>query len=151
VFDSDHIARYLVAAYDPADRLGVNRVDAPSLNRLAVVGGIMSNEVVLILARRGGLEDVEGVAYFRKLMSAMESGLAWLERAVDVDEAAFTYGDIATACMWQHLTHYGLVASPERFPRIAARVAFAMARPSVAATTPERSLAEAKAAGWQAG
>ena len=55
LIDSDHIARYLVAQFDPRDRFRVDTRDAAELNRLAVVNGIMANEVVLILAKRGGL------------------------------------------------------------------------------------------------
>jgi glutathione S-transferase len=149
VFDSDHIARYVVAAFDPEDRLGVRSDDPRDLNRLAVVHGIMANEVVLILAKRGGLADLEGVAYFRKLGAAIEGGLAWLDGHTDPDEARFDYGDITTICMWQHLAHYALATPLDRYPRIAARVARFADRPSIAATTPEASLAEATAAGWK--
>ena len=76
VIESDHIARYLVYQFDPTDRLRVCSETVPDLNRLAVVNGVMDSEVVLILAKRGGLMDLEGVVYFRKLMLAMENGLA---------------------------------------------------------------------------
>lgn len=149
IIESDHIARLLVARFDRADRFGVKSERIADLNRLAVVNGIMDNEVVLILAKRGGLTDVESVAYFRKLVAAMEGGLAWLDAKLDPDEAEFTYGDIATVCMWQHVSHYQLVPRLDRFPRIAARVARFADRPSLAKTAPEASLAEAAAAGWK--
>ena len=149
IIDSDHIARYLVALYDPADRLQVNSLAVESLNRLAVVTGIMNNEVVLLLAKRAGLADLETVAYFRKLRSAIDGGLDWLEARVEVDEPSFTYPDVALTCLWQHLVHYDLVPEPARYPRIAARVDQAMQRPSVASTTPARSLEDAAAAGWK--
>src|SRR5512143_1218173 len=63
VIESDHIARYLVATFDRKDWFEVNTTDVGQLNRLAVANGVMSNEVVLILAKRGGLTDVESVAY----------------------------------------------------------------------------------------
>ena len=155
ILESDHIARYLVGKYDPADRCGVRSEHPAHLNRLAVVSGIMNDEVVLILAKRGGVTDLDGVAYFRKLRTAIDGGLAWLD-----DDAAhepgrvddgFTYGDIATVCMWQHLRHYALVPDLDRHGHLAARVARFAGRPSVAGTTPDVSLAEATAAGWKAG
>ena len=33
--------------------------------------------------KRGGLEDIDGVAYFRKLRAAIEGGLAWLDVHID--------------------------------------------------------------------
>jgi glutathione S-transferase len=149
LIDSDHIARYLVSRFDPADRLRVRGEDVDGLNRLAVANGIMANEVVLILAKRGGLVDLDGVAYFRKLRAAMESGLGWLDARVDPDADGFDYGDVAAICMWQHVRHYALVPDLERYPRLAARVDRFATRPSVASTTPEASLAEATAAGWR--
>jgi len=150
LIDSDHIARYLVATFDPADRFGVHSTRADDLNRLAVVNGIMANEVVLILAKRAGLADLEQVVYFRKLASAIDSGLAWLEAHAVADASRFDYADITTICMWQHLVYYQLpmIAPLDRYPGIAAWVAQHAARDSVARTAPEVSLADAKAAGW---
>jgi len=149
MIESDHIARSLVGEFDPADRLGVRSERIEALNRLAVVTGIMNNEVVLLLARRGGLEDVAGVAYFRKLLQANDQGLAWLEGRVDPEREAFDYVDIATICLWQHMQHYAFMTNLERYPRIAARVARFAERPSVASTAPAVALAEAVAAGWK--
>jgi glutathione S-transferase len=122
LIESDHIARYVVAQFDPTDRFGVRSEHVDDLNRLAVVNGIMNNEVVLILAKRARL---------------------------DPDRDTFDYRDIATICLWQHLTHYRMAADPSRYPRLAARVARFSDRPSIASTAPEASLAEAAAAGWK--
>ena len=149
VFDSDHIARYLVATYDPKDNLRVRSERVRDMNRLAVVTGIMNNVVVLLLARRGGLADIDKVAYFRKLTTAIDTALAWLDGDADPEDESFDYRDIAMICMWQHLEHYGLVPHLEKHARVAARVARFAARPSVASTTPAVSLAEAAAAGWK--
>lgn len=149
VIDSDHIARYLVATYDPKDNLLVRSERIRDMNRLAVVTGIMNNVVVLLLARRGGLADLDKVAYFRKLTMAIDTGLAWLDGDADPDDESFDYRDIATICMWQHLEHYGLVPDLAKHARVAARVARFVARPSVASTAPAVSLAEAAAAGWK--
>jgi glutathione S-transferase len=134
LIESDHIARYLVGLYDPGDRFGVRSEDVRDLNRLAVANGIMDNEVVLILAKRGGLEDIEAVSYFRKLTASMHSGLAWLEANVD-DDPDLDYADIAAICMFQHATHYKLV-SLDAYTRLAARVGRFAARPSIAASAP---------------
>lgn len=137
VIESDHIARYIVAKFDPRDWFGVASVEVDALNRLAVANGVMANEVTILLAKRGGL-DITGAVYFAKLATAIEQGLAWLDARVAQD-APFDYRDIALICMWQHVEHYGLVAALERFPRIATRVAMFGDRPSVATTTPAES------------
>jgi glutathione S-transferase len=134
VVDSDHIARYLVGRFDAEDRFGVRSERVVDMNRLAVTSGVMANEVVLILARRGGLEDLESVVYFRKLFAAIGSGLQWLDARVD-DDPRFDWRDIALICMWQHLAHYKLVDLAP-YPKIAARVARFADRPSVASTAP---------------
>jgi glutathione S-transferase len=146
VIESDHIARYLVARHDPADRLGVRSEAVEDLNRLAVINGVMANEVTPILTRRGGL-DITGIAYFDKLFASIDSGLAWLDARSDPDAPGFDYRDLALVCAWQHLAHYGL-RPLEPYRRLAARVARFADRPSVASTAPQRSLDDAKAAGW---
>ena len=149
VIDSDHIARYLVTTFDPNDTLRVRSERVPDMNRLAVVSGIMNNVVVLILARRGGLADIEKVAYFRKLTTAIDTALTWLDGDADPDDESFDYRDVATICMWQHLEHYALVPDLARHGRLAARVSRFAARPSVTSTAPAVSLAEATADGWK--
>lgn len=151
LIESDHIARYLVSQFDPADRFGVRSERVDDLNQLAVLNGVMSNEVVLILAQRAGLARVEDVAYFRKLGAAIDAGLAWLDARTELERDSFDYRDIASICLWQHLTHYRMAADPERYPRLAARVARFSQRASIANTAPEASLAEATAAGWTPG
>jgi glutathione S-transferase len=146
LIESDHIARYLVARYDASDWFGVKSDEPSAMNFLAVANGIMSNEVVLILAKRGGLA-IDGVVYFDKLKAAIMEGLMWLEREIKLD-APMTWGDITLICMWQHLGHYKLVET-DRFVRIRERVGQFLSRPAVAATTPEASLAEATAGGWK--
>jgi glutathione S-transferase len=134
LIESDHIARYLVGLYDPDDRFGVRSERIGDLNRLAVANGIMDNEVVLILAKRGGLEDIEAVSYFRKLTAGIHGGLAWLDANVD-DDPDLDYADIAAICMYQHATHYKLVPL-DAYTHLAARVARFATRPSIAASAP---------------
>ncbi len=133
--ESDHIVRYLVGRFDPADRLGVKNETPDALNRLAVLNGVMANEVTLILAKRGGLEGVENVVYFQKLISAIDGALAWLDARTDPDAPGFDYRDIATICMWQHIGYYDL-RPLVAYGRLAARVARFAKRPSVVPSTP---------------
>jgi len=137
LIESDHIARYLVRTYDPDDRFGVRSERTGDLNRLAMANGVMANEVVLILAKRGGLADLERVVYFQKLALGIDNGLAWLDAHTDPDAPGFDYRDIATICMWQHVVHYAIATRLENYPRIAARVARFADRPSVATTRPQ--------------
>lgn len=143
VIESDHIARYIVETYDPADRFSVRVPSVAAMNRLAVLNGIMAHEVTLILARRGGLEDLDGVAYLRKLLRSIASGLAWLDRELEHGADGFDYVDIVTICMWNHIVHYQLVPGLDDYRGIAARAARFAGRDSVARTTPAASLAAA--------
>jgi glutathione S-transferase len=143
LLDSDHIARFLIQHYDARDRFGVLNTDPLELNRLAVANGIMANEVVLILAKRAGLEQLDEVVYFKKLGAAIRSGLRWLNEATPVVADSFRYADIATVCMWQHVVHYGLVPDLEPYANLAAHAERLAERPSIAQTTPAASLAEA--------
>ena len=147
VFESDHIARYIVGHFDAADRFGVRSEHVDAMNRLAAINGIMANEVTLILAKRAGGVDMTA-AYFGKLRAAMESALTWLDERTDVEHGDFDYRDIALVCMWQHLAHYELIDGIGRYRALATRVARFAARPSIAGTTPAASIAEATAAGW---
>lgn len=151
LIESDHIARYLVHRHDRGDPLRVLSEAPDDLNRLAVTNGIMANEVVLILARRGGLTDEEMArgAYFAKLTAAIHEGLAWLDARADRDAPAFDYRDATLVSMWEHLAHYKLVDGLDRYRALAARVERFASRPSVASTTPATSLADATAAGWK--
>lgn len=143
LIESDHIARYLVEKHDPVDRFSVRVPGVAAMNRLAVLNGIMAHEVTLILARRGGLEELEGIAYFRKLLRSISSGLAWLDREIDPAADGFDYVDIATICMWDHVSHYQLVPRLDGYPRIAARATRFADRDAVARTAPAASLAAA--------
>jgi glutathione S-transferase len=133
--ESDHIVRYLVGRFDPADRLAVRSEAPDALNRLAVLNGVMANGVTLILAKRGGLEDIEHVVYFQKLIAAIDGALAWLDARTEPEAPGFDYRDIVTICMWQHLGYYGL-RPLDAYGRIAARVARFAKRPSVVPSTP---------------
>jgi glutathione S-transferase len=143
LIESDHIARHIVATRAPHDPCNVLTPAAVDLNRLAVVNGIMAHEVTIILAARGGLDDVMSHTYFQKLGNAITSGLTWLDRQIDSERESLDYVDVATICMWDHLVHYALIPGLQSFQRITERVARFSARDSVAQTTPQASLAAA--------
>ena len=111
MIDSDHIARYLTKAVDPADRFGVLADDVATLNQRAVMNGIMAAEVEVILAARTGI-DIQAHRRFHKLRQAMTNGLEWLERRVDTLPNHPTYLGFHAVCLWDHLVLYGLVPLP---------------------------------------
>lgn len=109
VFDSDHIAAWLVRRHDPGDRYGVLTQDADALNARAVMNGVMALEVELILAERTGL----GTAHprFDKMRAGMRQGLDWLEAnaALFPDATQPGYLGFHLLAMWEHLAFYGLL------------------------------------------
>lgn len=145
IYDSEHIARYIVNIHDPSDRLGVCSTRPDDLNRLAVANGVMDNEVTYLLTQRAG-GDVSG-AYFKKLAASANDGLAWLD-ANAASSSHFGWADIAAVCMWEHLEHTKVFELGPH-SRLASKVSGLAARPSVAATSREVTLAEAAAAGWK--
>ena len=140
LIESDHIVRHIVATRAPHDPLHALTPGVAALNQLAVLNGIMANEVTILLAARGGLVDVMAHAYFKKLAQAIAAGLAWLDRELDPDREGFDYIDVVTVCMWEHLLHYNDLPGLDGYPRIAARVARFSSRDSVTRTTPSASL-----------
>ncbi|MGE0582583.1 MAG: glutathione S-transferase N-terminal domain-containing protein [Steroidobacteraceae bacterium] len=108
VFDSDHIAAYLVRMLDPADRFGVLTTDAEMLNARAVMNGVMAAEVELILAARTGL-DTRAHRRFDKLRESIQQGLAWLEARSDRFPREPAYLAFHAVAMWDHLELYQVV------------------------------------------
>lgn len=133
VFDSDHIAAWLVRRHDPRDRFGVLTDDVDLLNARAVMNGIMASEVELILAARTGI-DVDAHARFSKMRASMLAGLDWLEAHHDVFPHEASYATFHLLALLDHLVFYGLV--PLAHPRLAAAVAELGARPEFAASAP---------------
>lgn len=120
IFDSDHIAQYLVQRHDPGDRFGVLTSDPGTLNARAVMNGVMATEVELILAERSGI-DTRALARFDKMRAAIDAGLAWLERHADAFPAQPSYLAFHLVAMWDHLALYG--PCPLDYPRLHAIVA----------------------------
>jgi glutathione S-transferase len=115
VFDSDHIAAYLVRKFDPADRFAVLTTDAETLNARAVMNGVMAAEVELILAERTGL-DTRAHRRFDKLRESMLQGLAWLDDRSGRWPRDPTYLAFHVVAMWDHLALYRMVEPG--FPRL---------------------------------
>lgn len=133
LFDSDHIAQYLVVRHDPGDRFGVLTRDPDALNARAVMNGVMATEVELILAERSGI-DTRGLPRFDKMRQSIDAGLAWLEQHADAFPAQPCYLAFHLVAMWDHLALYGL--RPLGYPRLSGLVARTSAHACVAASKP---------------
>ena len=109
-------ARWKVSLYEAlfADSRGA------TLNARAVMNGVMSTEVELILAERSGI-DTRALARFDKMRAAIDAGLAWLERHADAFPAQPSYLAFHLVAMWDHLALYG--PCPLDYPRLHAIVA----------------------------
>lgn len=151
LFESEHIARYVVTRSDPNDRLRVRSEDPDDMNLLAVTSGIMADEVTVLLARRAESSPGEDFAYVKKRLRAMNAGLSWIDERVEGRGPDFDWRDVALVSLWQHLEHYALVADLARFSRFASRVARFANRASVVETAPARSLEVARSRGWTPG
>jgi glutathione S-transferase len=132
VFDSDHIAAYLVRTHDPADRYRVLTDDVETANARAVLNGIMALEVELILAARTGLDTDH--ARFAKMRASIERGLGWLEAGSGVFDGDPSYLGFHLAALWDHVALYRLVDLD--YPRLRSRVDAYSALPFVAASRP---------------
>lgn len=132
VFDSDHIAAWLVRGHDPADRFHVLTTDTDVLNARAVMNGMMAAEVELILAERTGLGT--GHPRFDKMRAALAQGLDWLESNDGLFARAPDYLGFHLVAMWDHLAFYR-TATLDR-PRLQARVAAYAQWPFVARSRP---------------
>lgn len=111
VFDSDHIAKYIVAKFDPSDRFDVLTRDVQTLNARSIMNGVMSAEVELILAQRTGI-DTTKYQRFTKIKDSIVNGLSWLEDNADIFSTEPSYLGFHLVVMHDHLAHYEF-ASPE--------------------------------------
>lgn len=115
VFDSDHIAQYLVQRFDSGDQFGVITSDVMTLNTRSVMNGVMSSEVELILAARTGI-DTKAYSRYAKITGSITKGLEWLEAHVDVFPAPPSYLGFHLVAMWDHLVLYDCV--PLEYPQL---------------------------------
>ncbi|MEM7249717.1 MAG: glutathione S-transferase family protein [Acidobacteriota bacterium] len=136
VVESDAIVRYLLERHDPGDRLGLGSLQVPQRNTLSVIASIMGAEVELILSQRSGASRGR---LFDRHGEVIEHCLAWLERHGPSawTDLPFSYLDVSLTCMWDHLSHSGLLKDVECFPWIAETVARHADRPSVRESSPE--------------
>ncbi len=86
LIESDHIARYIVGKFDPLDRYRVNTRDIQHLNARAVLNGIMSEEVKVILSRRTGV-PTEQYRFYDDALEAIQNGLDWLDASAAIFDA----------------------------------------------------------------
>ncbi len=108
LFDSDHIAAYIVRRYDPQDRFNVLTTDPNILNARAILNGAMAAEVRLVLAERTGLKT-DGAAYFDKSRAIVIHALDWCEARVAMfnPERPDYLGFHFISC-WDHIHAYQL-------------------------------------------
>lgn len=83
LYDSDHIAAYLVRKHDPQDRYGVLTTDVRALNARAVLNGMMIAEARLVLGARTGLKT-DNHPYFDKSRAVFTKGFEWLDANLDL-------------------------------------------------------------------
>ncbi len=105
VIDSDNIAQYLTRKYDVQDKYKVLTNDVNALNTRAVMNGIMSTEVEILLAKRTGI-DIIKYKRFDKMIDSINSGLQWLEQNASIFSSKPTYLGFHLVCMWDHLELY---------------------------------------------
>ncbi|MBL4660719.1 MAG: glutathione S-transferase family protein [Alcanivoracaceae bacterium] len=134
IIDSDHIAQYLVRKYDLQDSFAVLTTDIHTLNARAILNGIMSAEVEILLARRTGI-DTNLYPRFDKIIETISTGLDWLEHNVAVFATSPTYLCFHLACMWDHLSLYKTVDL--NYPNLQEQVEKLSLLPYVAANTPK--------------
>lgn len=105
VFESDLIAHYIVNQSDPKDQFKVLTQDWPTLNARAVMNGVMSAEVELIMAERSGI-NTEKYTRFDKLRNVVVLGLEWLEQHAKVFKGQPSYCGFHLVSLWDHLLLY---------------------------------------------
>lgn len=133
IFDSDHIAQYLVRTYDHEDTFQVLTTQIDDLNARSVMNGVMAAEVELILAERTGL-DTTAHRRFDKMREAILAGLGWLENHVGRFPDRPSYLGFHLIAMWDHLALYQVC--PLEQPRIQAYVLRLSDLPFVVETKP---------------
>lgn len=113
VYDSDHIAAYLVRKHDPADHYGVLTTDVRQLNARAVLNGMMTAETRLVLGARTGLKT-ENHPFFDKSRAVFTKGFEWLDANCDLFNAEDPrYLDFHLISSFDHMECYGL-ATPDQ-------------------------------------
>ena len=133
VYESDHIAAYLVRKLDPADRFGVLTSDMDTINARSVMNGVMAAEAELILAERTGM-DTSAHRRFDKMRDAIRLGLEWLEARHALFQEQPDYLNFHLVSAWDHLVLYDLFRL--EYPRLQMQAARFADIPYIVATKP---------------
>lgn len=133
LIESDHIAAHLVQKFDPSDRFNVLTRNSHDLNIRAVLNGIMTEEVKVILARRTGV-PTDKYGFFDDALEAMKNGLQWLEDNADFNPSNPGYKDFHLVCAWEHFAHYEIL--PMNFRKLESVVTQVLQNPVVRKTSP---------------
>lgn len=133
IFDSDHIAAWLVRRFDPQDRFGVLTADPDRLNARAVLNGIMAAEVELLLASRGGL-PADSPRWDKK-RQVIRNGLWWLEARAGLFDGEADFLAFHLLACWDHLVCFGYFPDIV-VPALAERVRALAALPFAAESAP---------------
>lgn len=135
MIDSDHIAQYVVRKFDPTDRYEVFTHQVNDLNIRAVLNGIMSEEVTVIIARRLSV-PTEQYSFFDDALDAMKNGLAWLENnANQFDAENPKYKEFHLLSLWEHLCYYDLF--PMSYERLRTLTAKISENPKIRQSSPQ--------------
>lgn len=131
VWDSPNICRYLVER-EGSDPLGIESLDWADRNMIAVIHGVMSAEVRLILGERTGMDLSGGM--FEKARETLRRGLAWIDERIE-GQVELGYASVCAVSMWDHLLLFGNAERSEapRLDRFAQRLG---ERSSIAQTRP---------------
>lgn len=128
--ESDHINRYIARKLDPSDRFRTLSEAPDHLNMRAVLNGIMSNEVKIVMSSR--LEPVpDASGYLDKAKASILTSLGWIDDRQHVFDAE-TPGDLEFhfVAMWDHLEKFGAIEMPNL--SLASLANTLMAQPTIA-------------------
>lgn len=135
LIESDHIASYLVNKTDSEDRYSVLTKDISQLNMRALMNGIMTEEVKILLARRTGV-PTDQYPFFDKALKSIKDGFSWLEQNHSrFNSANPKYLDFHLVCLWDHIAYYDLV--PLNYSRLSEHVSRVSENPIVMQTAPQ--------------
>lgn len=109
MIDSDNITSHLVRKYDHLDTYKVLSTNINDLNIRAVLNGIMSNEVRLIMGKRTGIA-IDEYPYFQKAKLSIMESLKWIEDRLQLFQSEqLLFNQIHLVCAVDHLDYFGLV------------------------------------------
>ena len=122
VFDSDHIAHYLVRKAGRDEfrvLLSEDRIDL--WNARAVLNSVMQTETELVLAKRAGMDihDAKN-ARFQKMAASIEGGVQYLESVSHLfGGPKISYQDFHLVSMIDHLVVFKVIPHFKTPPKLA--------------------------------